>query len=202
MIKNYSDLIMRRFSNSFDSELKEYFGFISDGATRMHQLINALLQYSRISSAKKEFESVDCNEIVNEVLKDLKIIIDDSKALITSTNLPIVSGNKAMLRLLFQNLIQNAVKFKDENIPEVDISAERKENNWLIRIKDNGIGIAPEYHDKIFLIFQRLHTRDKFPGTGIGLAACKKIVEHHGGKICLDSVVGQGTIFYFTLPIK
>jgi light-regulated signal transduction histidine kinase (bacteriophytochrome) len=201
MIKSYTDLLTNNISERLAGDEKLFFKYIAEGAVRMNELVNALLGYSRLSSQAKEFRTVDCNEIISEVLQDLKAAIDDAKAIINCEKLPLVKGDKVMLRLLFQNLLQNAIKFRGKNNPEVYISGEKKGKYVTVKVKDNGIGIAPEYHDKIFIIFQKLHTRDKYPGTGIGLALCKKIVELHGGQICLNSEPGKGSTFIFTLPL-
>lgn len=200
MIKSFTELIRSRSFDKMSNDEKMYFGFISEGAARMYDLVNALLHYSRLSTSKTEFKLVDCNQIVADALKDLKVTIEETNAVITCEELPEVKGDKVMLRQLFQNLIQNAIKFRDSRTPEIIIGKERKKDFWMISIKDNGIGIHEEYFEKIFIIFQKLHTRDVYPGTGIGLAVCKKIVELHGGEICLDSKPGEGTTFYFTLP--
>jgi|GEM_PF-909622 len=200
MIKSYIQLMMLKNNEHFSNETKEYMGYITEGATRMQELINDLLKYSRITSKKPEYEIFDCSIIVNEVLTDLKFKIQDENAVINVGSLPMIKADKVQIRQVFQNFIQNALKFRGEKNPEITIRAQNKENFWLFSIKDNGIGIEEKNYGRIFEIFQRLHEREKYPGTGIGLALCKKIIDRHGGHICLDSVPGEGTVFYFTLP--
>ena len=166
----------------------------------MHQVVSDLLKYSRVSTKVFPFEEVDSNLIIKEVIEDLRGIIEETNAVISTDILPNVRGDYTQLRQLFQNLIQNAMKFRSEKRPEVQIRCRKKNGSWLFSITDNGIGIAPMYYNKIFVIFQRLHERDKYPGTGIGLALCKKIIERHNGEIHVESEVGNGTTFHFTLP--
>jgi len=202
MIKIYAELLKNRFNEKMSNDEREFFGFITDGAARMSELVNALLQYSRINRSGKEFGAVDCNYVIEEVLDDLKFAIHDSEAVIKKEDLPVIKGDKTMIRLLFQNLIQNAIKFNNNKRPEVAISKELKDGYCLFRIKDNGIGIPAEYYERIFVIFQRLHVRDKYPGTGVGLALCKRIVELHGGRILVESEEGRGSTFSFALPMN
>lgn len=199
MIKIYAEMLKSRYRDRMSEDEKEFFGFITDGAARMYELVNALLSYSRLTKTSVNYDHINLNVILAEVLDDLKFSIQDSGAVITSENLPALKGNRIMIRQLFQNLIQNAIKFNRQR-PEVFISREKEDGFWLFKIRDNGIGIPREYHERIFVIFQRLHSRDQYPGTGIGLTLCKKIVEVHGGRIYIDSEEGKGTTVYFTLP--
>lgn len=168
----------------------------------MHMLINDLLTYSRVSTRAKPFEPTDCSAILNHALSNLRVASEESEATITFDDLPIVEADATQLTQVFQNLISNAIKFHKTDMPPcIHISAERQGDEWLFSVRDNGIGIAPEHIERIFLIFQRLHTREEYPGTGIGLAVCKKIVERHNGRIWVESEPGEGSTFYFTIPM-
>ena len=174
-------------------------GFAVEGASRMQRLINDLLAFSRVGTQGKPPVPVVCDAALDRVLKGMKIAIADSGAAITRDALPVVLGDEGQLCQLFQNLVGNAIKFRGETAPKVHISAERKGAEWKITVRDNGIGIAPEQSDRIFVIFQRLHTRTQYPGTGIGLAICKKIAERHGGRIWVEPSPGGGSTFCFTI---
>jgi light-regulated signal transduction histidine kinase (bacteriophytochrome) len=165
----------------------------------MQALINDLLAYSRVGTKARPFQPTDCNEIVDIALGNLLLAIKETGALIRVGPLPRLMGDPSQLRQLFQNLIANAIKFRRAEPPTVDISAEPAGDAWRFRVTDNGIGIAEEYHERIFVLFQRLHGRADYPGTGIGLAICKKIVERHGGEISLQSTLGGGTTFFFNI---
>jgi len=201
MVASYTQLLARRYKGKLDSDADEFITYAVDGANRMQWLINDLLAYSRVSVQDKVFEEVDCNRVLEEVLSDLRIAIEESLAVVTHDPLPRVMADGLQLGQLFQNLIGNAIKFHGKDHPRVYVSAERRPNEWLFSIRDNGVGLDPEYAERIFVIFQRLHSRDEYPGTGIGLAICKKIVERHGGRIWVVSQTGQGATFHFTLPI-
>jgi light-regulated signal transduction histidine kinase (bacteriophytochrome) len=166
----------------------------------MERLINGLLEYSRVKFKDSEPEPVNCAELVEQVLRDLKAIIDAQKAEITCDPLPTITGNERLLLRVFQNLIDNALKYCQNEPPIVHISFEERKTEWLFSIKDNGIGIDPRHGEKIFVIFQRLHNRNEYSGDGLGLAICKKIIESHKGKIWVESQKGQGSIFFFTIP--
>ncbi|MBZ0280652.1 MAG: PAS domain S-box protein [Anaerolineae bacterium] len=201
MVMSFLQLLEQRYGDQLDQDAKEFIGFAVDGAARMKALINDLLMYSRVETAGKTFKQVDCQKILETVLRDLKLQIEEQQVCLTQTDLPILNVDEQQIKQLFQNLISNAIKFRsDHRKPEIHISAERKGKNWLFAVRDNGIGIEPQYRDRIFIIFQRLHGRKKYPGTGIGLAVCRKVVERHGGKIWVESQLGQETTFYFTLP--
>lgn len=165
----------------------------------MQQLIQDLLAYSRVGTRTQELMPVDCNIVLKEVLKNLQVAIAEKDAMVIYDSLPTVMADKTQLLQLFQNLIGNAIKFCRQKQPQVHISAVKQENDWLFSVRDNGIGIKPQYLERIFEIFRRLHTRREFTGTGIGLAICKKIVERHGGQIWAESEPGVGTTFYFNL---
>jgi PAS domain S-box-containing protein len=202
MVTSYVQLLARRYRGKLDGDADEFIGFAVDGATRMQQLINDLLTYSRVGTRGREFEPTDCEIILGQALENLQIAIEEKRALVTHDPLPTILADNVQLGQLFQNLIGNAIKFQGPESPHVHVSASRNENGWVLSVRDNGIGIAPEYAERIFVIFQRLHTREKYPGTGIGLAVCKKIVERHGGRIWVESKPGKGAAFYFTLPGK
>ncbi len=206
MITSYLGLLERRYKNDLDAKANEYINYAVDGATRMRNLIRDLLEYSRIDTRGQPPEPTDTEAILGEVLQDLQLVIQDCDAVVTHTPLPVVLADTVQLRQLFQNLISNALKFHPPEtecrgeLPRVHIQAEKQGSMYVFSIQDNGIGIAEEYFERIFGIFQRLHTRKEYAGTGIGLAICKKIVERHGGQIWVKSEVGQGTTFYFSLP--
>jgi PAS domain S-box-containing protein len=200
MVTSYVQLLARRYKNKLDSDADEFINFAMDGAVRMQKLINDLLTYSRVSTRGKELEPTDCETVLNQSLNNLKVAIDENGALVTHDSLPTVMADNPQLVELFQNLIGNAIKFRGTEPPRVHVSASRNGNGWTFSVRDNGIGIAPEYAKRIFIIFQRLHSREKYAGTGIGLAICQRIAERHGGHIWVESEVGKGATFYFTLP--
>lgn len=200
MVSNYTQLLSKRYQSKLDETGREFINFAVNGAMRMQSLIKDLLAYSRVTTKARPFEHTDCNEVLKEVLLDLKFTIEESKAVITSGNLPAIMADPTQIRQLLQNLLSNSLKFRTEKPPEISISAESRETEWLFKITDNGIGIDPQYFERIFMLFQRLHDSGTYPGTGIGLAICKKIVERHGGRMYVESEPGRGTIFYFTIP--
>ena len=165
----------------------------------MQELINDLLTYSRVGTQGKPFASTDCGQVLADTLANLKLVVEERRAVITHDRLPTLSADRGQLAQVFQNLISNALKFCGTRPPRIHVGAECRDGEWCFRVTDNGIGIEPKYFDRIFLIFQRLHTRDEYPGTGIGLALCKKIVERHGGRIWVESETGKGSTFCFTL---
>ncbi|MBT9317363.1 hypothetical protein IXB50_18230 [Leptothoe spongobia TAU-MAC 1115] len=200
MVTSFTQLLAQRYSNQLDDEANTIINFAVDGAARMQALIDDLLTFSRVGTQGNPFEVVDCKESLNLALSNLQILLQETQADITKAPLPIVMADPAQLVQLFQNLISNALKYRSERPLTVEIGSESQENHWLIWVRDNGIGIKPKYAERIFLIFQRLHTRQQYSGTGIGLAICKKIIERHGGRIWVESAPDQGAIFYFTLP--
>ena len=201
-IDNFVGLLDKKYSKQTDKETTQYFKFIVNATSKMQNLIKDLLEFSRVGK-NMLFTIVDCNKVLQEVIADLDISIKESNAKIITATLPVLQGNETELKRLFQNLISNAIKFHKKNVfPEISITVEEKEKEYLFAIKDNGIGIEEKYMNKLFIIFQRLHSAEEYPGTGIGLATCKKIVTMHGGKIWLESKVGEGSTFYFTLPKK
>ena len=203
MVKSYLQLLERRYQDKLDSDANEFIAFAVDGATRMGMLINDLLKYSRVGTQGKPFEPTACPIVLEQVLNNLKVAIKESEAVVTWTDLPTVMADEVQLIQVLQNLIGNALKFRQPDVrPEIHVGVERKDGEWVFSVQDNGIGIDPQYFRRLFMIFKRLHARDEYPGTGIGLAICKKIVERHGGRIWIESdgVPGQGATFYFTLP--
>ncbi len=201
MVSSYTQLLGRRYKGKLDADADEFIAYAVDGAVRMQALINDLLAYSRVGTRRKPFEPTDCATVFNRAATNLKIAIQESGAVVTHDTLPTVMADASQLTQLFQNLIGNAVKFRGNDAPRVHVSAVQTGNEWTFSVRDNGIGVDPQYAERIFVIFQRLHTKDKYPGSGIGLTICKKIVERHGGKIWLESEVGKGATFYFTIPI-
>jgi light-regulated signal transduction histidine kinase (bacteriophytochrome) len=197
---SFVELLQQQYHGRLDETADKYLTYILQSTDRMRVLINDLLDYSRIGN-KKNIQDVDCNSLLQEVLDDLGTTIGEQQARITVAPLPVVKGYKTEMKQLFQNLLANAIKFrKKEQAPEITISAQRGEAHWTFSVKDNGIGIAADHTERIFIIFQRLHTRSEYEGSGIGLAHCKKIVGLHGGKIWTESVLGEGTAFLFNIP--
>jgi light-regulated signal transduction histidine kinase (bacteriophytochrome) len=200
MVASFTQLLGKRYRGKLDQDADEFIGFAVDGATRMQRLINDLLAYSRVGTRGKPFELIDCNIIFRQTRDNLAKAIENSGAIIFQDTLPTVEGDEVQLMQLFQNLVANAIKFRGAEPPQIQVSAEQKGPEWVFAVKDNGIGIAPEHQERIFSIFQRLHQRSEYPGTGIGLAICKKIVERHGGRIWVESQAGNGSTFYFSIP--
>jgi PAS domain S-box-containing protein len=201
MVGSYLGLLERRYKDQIDKDASDFIFYAVDGAKRMQILINDLLSYSRVSTRGKPFEVVNCRDLINNILKNLEVSIKESGATITLGRLPdqfVV--DKTQISRLFQNLTGNALKFCKNRKPEIEISAEDDGNRWVFVVKDNGIGIEPEYFEKIFIIFQRLHGKKDYIGTGIGLAICKKIVLRHDGEIWVNSELGKGSTFHFTIP--
>ncbi|HEY9808599.1 MAG TPA: PAS domain S-box protein [Halomicronema sp.] len=199
---SYTQLLSRRYHNQIDDKANEYIDFVVDGATRMQVLIQDLLAYSRVGTKGKALVPVDCNTVLNTALANLQMAINESKSTIISQELPTLLADSTQLVQLFQNLIGNSIKYRSSEPPVIEIQVQLQENEWLFLVRDNGIGFDAKYRDRVFLVFQRLHTREEYPGTGIGLAVCKKIVERHGGKIWVESSFGLGSTFYFTIPNK
>jgi len=200
MVASYTQLLARRYGNDLDDDAREFIRYAVDGATRMQRLINDLLAYSRVGTQGSPPEPVDGDAVLGRTLDDVREALAESQATVTHDPLPTVRADGDQLGQLFQNLITNAVKFCGDTPPKVHVSAERRDGEWYFFVRDEGIGIDPEYAERIFVIFQRLHTRSEHPGTGIGLAVCKKIVERHGGRIWVESSPGAGSTFVFTIP--
>jgi len=200
MVASFTQLLERRYKGQFDEDADDYIGFIVEGTNRMKDLIDDLLAFSRLNSETRELEIVDTNSVLEDVLFNLKTSIEGNNAEINQESFPEIVGDYSQLVQLFQNLIANAIKFNDKPVPQIHISGQEDGNQWIFQVRDNGIGIDLNHQERIFKVFNRLHTRDLYEGTGIGLALCKKIVERHGGKIWVESEEGQGSTFYFTIP--
>jgi light-regulated signal transduction histidine kinase (bacteriophytochrome) len=201
MVSSFTGLLEKRYKDLFDADARDFMSHIVEGAVRMQRLINDLLAFSRVGKQNTARAIIDCNQVIGLAVTNLMSSIKETGAVVTNDPLPTVSANETMINQLFQNLIGNAIKFhKKDQAPQVHVSAERKNDEWLFSVRDNGIGIDPKNYERMFTIFQRLHTRQDYPGTGIGLAICKKIVELYNGRIWIESQLGNGTTFYFTLP--
>jgi light-regulated signal transduction histidine kinase (bacteriophytochrome) len=200
MVTGFCGLLKEKFDGKLDESAAQYLSLAVDGAQRMQALIQALLTYSRVGNPGEPALPIHMEDALRAALDTLKGSIGDAGARITAEPLPTVPGNALQLAQVFQNLIGNALKYRAKTAPEVHISAKREGRVWLISVRDNGMGFDPLDAGKIFTIFQRLHTREEYPGTGIGLAICKKIIDRHGGRIWADSLPGRGSTFFFTLP--
>jgi light-regulated signal transduction histidine kinase (bacteriophytochrome) len=199
-VASFCQLIEKRYSGQLDERGEQYIYFAVDGAKRMQVLINDLLAFSRVGRLGGEFGPVDLDDVLARVLSNLDTAIQESGAVVESEPLPTVNGEASLLGAVLQNLIANGIKFRSDAPPRVSLSAERRGGEWLFSCADNGIGIDPEYAERVFVIFQRLHPKEEYAGTGIGLAMCRKIVDYHGGSIWLDTETTSGTTFHFTLP--
>jgi PAS domain S-box-containing protein len=202
MVASYTQLLARRYQGKLDADADEFIAYAVDGASRMQALINDLLSYSRVGTRGKPLEPTSFETVFERALANLKVAIEESGALVTHDPLPTAPADASQLTQLFQNLIGNAIKFRGAEPPRVHVAAKRHGTEWVFSIRDNGIGIDEQYAERIFVIFQRLHTRAEYAGTGIGLAICKKIVERHGGRIWVESHAGQGSMFCFTIPCE
>jgi PAS domain S-box-containing protein len=195
-------LLKRRYQSQLDAHADELIGHSVEGVTRMQTLINDLLAYSRVGTRGKPFEPTDCSAILRHALDNLQVAIQESGAVVTSDPLPTVDADGTQLTQLFQNLVGNAIKYRDQRRPEIHIGVTGNGKNWIFSVRDNGIGIEPQYYERVFKVFQRLHQRREYAGNGIGLAICKKIVERHGGRIWVESNFGEGSTFYFRISKK
>ena len=202
MVTGYTQLLARRYKGKLDADADEFIGYAVDAAARMQTLIDNLLAYSRVGQRGKKFKPTDCEAVFCRTLKNLGAAVEESGASVKHDPLPTVMADDTQLDQLFQNLIGNAIKYRGKDAPCVEVKAEPRGSEWVFAVRDNGIGIEPRYHNRVFEMFQRLHVREEYSGTGIGLAICKKIVEHHGGRIWVDSIPGEGSTFCFTLPKK
>ncbi|OGR53561.1 MAG: hypothetical protein A2049_11875 [Elusimicrobia bacterium GWA2_62_23] len=200
VVSSFSGLLAKRYGNSLDGDARDFIGYIDQGAQRATELVSALFNYSKVTYSSKDFTRVDCGAALRKALFNLKITLEEKKAAVNCGELPVVTGDEGQLIQLFQNLLSNALKFNVSAAPEIHVTATETPGEWVLRFSDNGIGIPAEHFDRIFLIFQRLHTAEKYPGAGIGLALCKKIAENHGGKIWVESYPGGGSVFCVTLP--
>ncbi len=202
VVASYVQQLAERYQDKLEAEANELISYALDGAKRMQQLIVDLLAYSRIETTGQEFAPTDCEGVLQRVLGDLRVAIEESGAEVTHDPLPQVMADNVQLGQVLQNLLGNAIKFRSQEPPRIHVSARQEGQQWVFSVRDNGIGINPRYAERIFGIFERLHPRTEYPGTGIGLAICKKIVERHGGQIWVESEPGKGAAFFFTLPIK
>jgi signal transduction histidine kinase len=211
MVTSYVQLLARRYNGKLDAAADEFIAFAAEGAERMRALIDDLLKYSRVGTRGAPFVPTDCNAVLDVVQSNLQVAIQESGAAVEVDRLPTVIADRRQLEQVFQNLIANAVKFRSATTPQVRVSAQRyddespdgvRSRGWMFSVSDNGIGLDPQFAEKIFMIFQRLHHRGEYGGTGIGLAVCKKIVERHGGRISVESQSGAGAVFRFTIPDK
>jgi PAS domain S-box-containing protein len=201
-VRSYVELLAGRYRGKLDTDADDYIAFSISGVAWMQALIDSLLVYSRAGMAELRLERIECEEVLSRALSNLQRALEESHAVITHGPLPTVEADPAQLTQLFQNLISNAIKFRGAGAPEVRIHARRHSHEWLFSVTDNGLGIEPEHLERVFTIFQRLHAREEFPGTGIGLAICKRIVERHGGRIWVESTPGRGSRFLFSLPMQ
>ena len=199
MVTSFTQLLAQRYGDRLDDEADTIIGFAVDGAKRMETLIEDLLLYSRVGKNDKPLQVVDCNLVLQKALSNLQLLIQENNATVVVRSLPQIVGDESQLIQLFQNLIDNAITYRSQSNPLIEIDAISDRHGWLFSVKDNGIGIDPKYSHRIFEVFQRLHPKDKYSGTGVGLAICKKIVERYDGNIWLESESGVGSIFWLTL---
>ncbi|QLG60957.1 PAS domain-containing sensor histidine kinase [Halorarum salinum] len=200
MVSSYLQLLERRYRDELDDDAREFIDYAVDGAERMREMIDDLLSYSRVDTKAEPFEPTDSGAVFDRVLGGLRLKIEEEDAEVVRGDLPTVTADDKQLEQVFQNLVSNALKYRGEEPPRIEVDAERRDGAWRFRVSDNGIGIDPVQADRIFDVFDRLHTREEYPGTGIGLALCERIVERHGGRIWVESTVGEGSCFYFTIP--
>jgi light-regulated signal transduction histidine kinase (bacteriophytochrome) len=202
MVASFTQLLARRYQGRLDADADEFIGYAVDGANRMQRLISDLLAYSRVGTRGQPFEPVDGEAVFDQVMAGLQLAIEEQGASVTHDPLPTVVADGSQLAQLIHNLVSNAIKCHGEEPPRVHVSAALEGKEWVFSVRDNGIGIDPHYFDRIFVIFQRLHGRQEYPGTGMGLAICKRIAQRHGGRIWVESQPGQGSTFYFTIPMR
>jgi light-regulated signal transduction histidine kinase (bacteriophytochrome) len=202
MVTSFMQLLEKKYQGELDEQAHRWIDHAVSGATRMQILINDLLTYSRVGTHGKTFVACDLKEVLSTALQNLHLVISENSAEIAFDTMPTIQGDEVQLVSLFQNLVGNAIKYRGEQPPRIHISARQEGTDWLFSVRDNGIGIAPQFSERIFIIFQRLHNRRTYPGTGIGLALCKRIIERHGGRIWVESKLGEGATFYFALPAK
>jgi light-regulated signal transduction histidine kinase (bacteriophytochrome) len=200
MVSSYTQLLGRRYNEKFDPDAREFMAYIVDGAARMKQLIEDLLAYSRVGTKGRDFKIVELERSVRRAIANLKAAIDESGASVSYDPLPTLPADEVQLAQVFQNLMGNALKFRSQAAPRIHVSVAEKPEAWEIGVRDNGIGIEPQYFERIFMVFQRLHNKGEYPGTGIGLAIVKKVIERHGGHVRVESTLGEGSAFIFTLP--
>ena len=199
MVASYTQLLQRRYKGQLDEDADAFIGFAVDGANRMQDLIRDLLAFSRVSTRGADLAPTDCEEALAVAVVNLSVAIEDTGAVVTHDALPTLVADKGQVARLFQNLVDNAIKFRGEEAPRIHVSAEEKGHEWVFSVRDSGIGIDPQYFGRVFVVFQRLHGKGEHKGTGIGLAISKRIVERHGGRIWIESEPGQGSTFYFSI---
>ena len=202
MISSYLQLLERRYADDLDDDADEFIAFAVDGADRMRVMVKSLLEYSHVTDGEGPLEPTDSGEVLDDVTRSLRVVIDETDATVTAGELPTVRGDANQLALVFRNLVSNALKFSGEEPPIVHVGAERREDAWQFSVSDEGIGVDPKYHDRIFEVFKQLHRDEELETTsvGIGLALCERIIERHGGEMWVESDSGMGATFYFTLP--
>ena len=202
MVATYTQLLAERYQGKLDADADKYIHYAVDGALRMQKLVQDLLAFSRVGRQGMALENTDCNAVLQAALKNLEAAIRESGAVVEHTQLPLVVADSSQLTQVFQNLIGNAIKFRGSEPPLIRINAKANRREWVFSVADNGIGIAAEHTEHVFALFRRLHTHAEYPGNGIGLSICKKIIEQHGGRIWVESELGRGSVFQFTLPIS
>ncbi len=200
MVMSFTQLLEKRYSNQLDEDGKEFIYYAVDGARRMKELIDKLLEFSRVKTVQKRWKEIDLTRLIENIIDDFEMTLNNTKARIKYSDLPVIFSDESLVSRIFSNLISNSLKYRRDGIPEIKITSEENEIEWIFAIADNGIGIEEEYFEKIFLMFQRLHGKTEYPGMGMGLAICKRIVDTLGGRIWLESQPEQGTVFYFTIP--
>jgi light-regulated signal transduction histidine kinase (bacteriophytochrome) len=201
MVSFYTQLLAKRYKGKLDADADEFIGYALEGATRMGDLINNLLEYSRVSARMRDIAPADCEAIFQQSMKNLRLAVTESSATVAHDPLPVILGDVSQLGQVFQNLIGNAIKYRsDRRQPHIHVCAREQPAEWLFSVSDNGIGIEPQYFETIFGIFQQLHSREKYGGTGVGLAICRRIVERHMGRIWVESEPEKGSTFCFTIP--
>ena len=199
MIASYTQLLSERYRGKLDEQADKYIAYSVDGAVRMQALIHDLLKFSRVGKAEIELSVTDCSTVVEQAVKNLRAAIEQSGAVVNWSDLPAIMADRSQLTQVFQNLIANAVKFQASDKPVIQINAQRRDHEWILTVSDNGIGIPEENWKDVFVIFRRLHSRSEYPGNGIGLSICKKIIERHGGRIWIDAQPNPGCCFRFAL---
>ena len=201
MVTSYVQLLARRYKGRLDKDADDFIAYAVDGATRMKHMIDDLLNYSRVGTRGKEFQPTSSGDVLRQAVANIQLAIQESDALITHDPLPTVMADEWQLVQLFQNLVNNAIRYRNQDSPRVHVSVEQKANEWVFSVSDNGVGIESQYFDRIFQVFQRLRNKND-SGSGVGLAVCRKIVERHGGRIWVESEIGKGSTFYFTIPLR
>ncbi|MFZ2197583.1 MAG: ATP-binding protein, partial [Thermodesulfovibrionales bacterium] len=200
-MSGFAKILIENYRGRLDEEADKYLDFIISAAKRMQRMIEDILAYSRVGTRAGEFSDVDLEPVLRQATENLYASIEENGAVVTHGSLPVVKADQSQMILLLQNLIGNALKFT-AGPPRVHVSSVKQGSEWVFSVQDNGIGIDPEQFDRLFVLFQRLHTEEEYPGTGVGLAICKKIVDRHGGRMWVESGPGQGSQFFFTIPVK